>query len=436
MAWDFTTEPEFQEKLDWMDGFVRDEVEPLDLVWGGRAFHPLDDTLRKVVDPLKQQVRDRGLWACHLGPELGGEGYGQLKLSLMNEILGRSQWAPIIFGTQAPDTGNAEIIAHYGTEEQKERYLKPLLQGEIFSSYSMTEPQGGSDPTRFTTRARRDGEEWVLEGWKFFSSNARTASFLIVMAVTNPDVSAYKGMSMFLVPTDTPGVEIVRNVGLMGESLHDEDAGMHALIHYDEVRLPAESLLGGEGQAFAIAQTRLGGGRIHHAMRTVGICQKALDMMCERALSRETQGSLLADKQSVQNYVADSYAQLMQFRLFVLYVAWEIDEYQDYRKVRHDIAAIKVLTPQVLHDIVQRSIQVHGALGVSNEMPLGRMWMMAPIMGLVDGPSEVHRVTVARQVLKRYQAAPGLWPTEHLPEKIAAAREKFAEYLELEVANL
>ena len=403
---------------------------------GGRAFHPLDDTLRKVVDPLKHQVRERGLWACHLGPELGGEGYGQLKLSLMNEILGRSQWAPIIFGTQAPDTGNAEIIAHYGTEEQKERYLRPLLNGEIFSSYSMTEPQGGSDPTRFTTQARRDGDEWVLEGWKFFSSNARTASFLIVMAVTNPDVSAYQGMSMFLVPTDTPGVEIVRNVGLMGESLHDEDAGMHALIHYSEVRLPAESLLGGEGQAFAIAQTRLGGGRIHHAMRTVGICQKALDMMCERALSRETQGSLLADKQSVQNYVADSYAQLMQFRLFVLYVAWEIDEYQDYRRVRHDIAAIKVLTPQVLHDIVQRSIQVHGALGVSNEMPLGRMWMMAPIMGLVDGPSEVHRVTVARQVLKRYRAAPGLWPTEHLPEKIAAAREKFAEYLELEVANL
>jgi acyl-CoA dehydrogenase len=255
------------------------------------------------------------------------------------------------------------------------------------------------------------------------------------MAVTNPDVSAYKGMSMFLVPTDTPGVEIVRNVGLMGESLRDDD-GMHALIHYNEVRLPAESLLGGEGQAFAIAQTRLGGGRIHHAMRTVGMCQKALDMMCERALSRQAHGSLLADKQSVQNYIADSYAQLMQFRLFVLYVAWEIDENQDYRRVRHDIAAIKVLTPTVLHDIVQRSIQVHGALGVSNEMPLGRMWMAAPVMGLVDGPSEVHRVTVARQILKRYQAAPGLWPTEHLPEKIAAAREKFADYLEVEVGNL
>ncbi len=435
MGWEFSTDPEFQAKLDWTDAFVREEVEPLDLLWGERTFHPLDDTLRKIVDPLKQRVRDEKLWACHLGPELGGEGYGQVKLSLMNEILGRSRWAPIIFGCQAPDTGNAEIIAHYGTDEQKERYLRPLLDGEIFSSYSMTEPQGGSDPTRFETRARRDGDEWVIDGWKFFSSNARTSAFLIVMAVTDPDVSAYQGMSMFLVPTDTPGVEIVRNVGLMGEHFGDGHEGMHALIHYNEVRVPAQSLLGGEGQAFAIAQTRLGGGRIHHAMRTVGVCQKAIDMMCERALSRSTQGSLLAEKQSVQNYIADSYAQLVQFRLFVLYVAWEIDQYQDYRKVRHDIAAVKVLTASVLHDIVQRSIQVHGALGVSNELPLGGYWMMVPVMGLVDGPSEVHRVTVARQVLKRYTAAPGAWPTEHLPEKLAAARSKFAEYLEHEVAN-
>ncbi len=435
MGWEFSTDPEFQDKLDWTDTFVRDEVEPLDLLWGDRTFHPLDDKLRKIVDPLKHRVREQKLWACHLGPELGGEGYGQVKLSLMNEILGRSRWAPIIFGCQAPDTGNAEIIAHYGTDEQKERYLRPLLDGEIFSSYSMTEPQGGSDPTRFETRARRDGDEWVIDGWKFFSSNARTSAFLIVMAVTDPDVSAYQGMSMFLVPTDSPGVDIVRNIGLMGEHFGDGHEGMHALIHYNEVRVPAQSLLGGEGQAFAIAQTRLGGGRIHHAMRTVGVCQKALDMMCERALSRHTQGSILADKQTVQNYIADSYAQLMQFRLFVLYVAWEIDRYQDYRKVRHDIAAVKVLTAQVLHDIVQRSIQVHGALGVSNELPLGGYWMMVPVMGLVDGPSEVHRVTVARQILKRYQAAPGAWPTEHLPEKLAAARAKFAEHLEHEVAN-
>src|ERR1700689_2877440 len=190
MAWDFSTEPEFQEKLDWARTFVKERVEPLDLLYPHRQFHPLDDELRPIVDPMKQEVRDHDLWAAHLGPELGGKGYGQLKLALLNEILGLSSWAPIVFGTQAPDTGNAEIIAHYGTEEQKEKYLLPLLNGECFSSYSMTEPQGGSDPTRFTTEARRDGDEWVLEGWKYFSSNARTAAFLIVMAVTNTDVSA------------------------------------------------------------------------------------------------------------------------------------------------------------------------------------------------------------------------------------------------------
>jgi len=434
MGWEFSTEPEFQEKLNWIDAFVRDEVEPIDLLWGGKAFHPLDDTLRKIVDPLKQEVHDRGLWACHLGPELGGQGFGQVKLSLMNEILGRSGWAPIVFGTQAPDTGNAEIIAHYGTDEQKERYLRPLLDGEIFSCYSMTEPQGGSDPSLFETTARRDGDEWVISGWKFFSSNARTSSFLIVMAITNPDTDVYRGMSMFLVPTDAPGVEIVRNIGLMGEEAGHE--GMHALIHYDEVRVPDENLLGGEGQAFAIAQTRLGGGRVHHAMRTVGMAQRALDMLCERAVSRRTRDGVLADKQSVRDYVADSYIELTQFRLYVLYVAWTIDQAGDYRAVRHDIAAIKVLTPQVLHNAAQRAIQVHGALGVSNEMPLGAMWMAAPIMGLVDGPTEVHRSTVGRQVLKRYQPVGGLWPTQHTPTRVAAAREKFAQYLEHEVGNL
>src|SRR3954463_6583251 len=365
MAWDFETEPEYQTKLDWVDEFVREEVEPLDYVFPHQQFMPLDDTRRKIIDPLKDEVRKRGLWATHLGRDLGGQGYGQLKLALLNEILGRSMWASIVFGCQAPDTGNAEIIAHYGTPEQKERYLQPLLDGECFSCYSMTEPHADADPTMFTTRAVKDGDEWVINGWKFFSSNARTASFLIVMVVTDPDVSAYQGMSMFLVPKDTPGVNIVRNLGV-GES---EEHNSHALIHYDNVRVPADALLGGEGQAFVIAQTRLGGGRIHHAMRTIGVAQRALDMMCERALSRETQGSRLSDKQFVQGYIADSYAQLKQFRLFVLYTAWSIDKHNDYRKVRKDIAAVKVLMPGVLHDIAWRAMQVHGALGVSNEMP-------------------------------------------------------------------
>ncbi len=432
MAWDFSTEPEFQVKLDWARELVRERVEPLDLLYPHRQFHPLDDELRPLVDPMKQAVRDAGLWAAHLGPELGGAGYGQVKLALLNEILGVSQWAPIVFGTQAPDTGNAEIIAHYGTDEQKARYLEPLLRGEVFSSYSMTEPQAGSDPQQFTTRAVRDGDEWVIDGWKFFSSNARTAAFLIVMAVTDPDVPVYQGASMFLVPTDTPGVEIVRHVGLGGEG---EDEGMHALIHYDGVRVSADALLGGEGQAFAIAQTRLGGGRVHHAMRTVAVCQRALDLLCERVLSRETQGSLLAKKQFVQGDVADSYAELAQFRLFVLSTAWEIDRHRDYRRSRKNIAAIKALTPKVLHDAVWRSMHAHGALGVSNEMPLAGMWQMVPVMSVVDGPTEVHKITVAREVLKGYEPSPGLWPTAHLPAAREEARRKLAEWTEHVVGN-
>jgi acyl-CoA dehydrogenase len=297
----------------------------------------------------------------------------------------------------------------------------------------MTEPHAGADPTLFQTRAVKDGDEWVINGWKFFSSNAKTAAFLIVMAVTSPEISPYQGMSMFLVPADTPGIHIERNIGLGTES---RDEGSHALIHYEDVRVPTDALLGGEGQAFAIAQTRLGGGRIHHAMRTIGMAKSAFDMMCERALSRETQGSLLADKQFVQGYIADSYAQLMQFRLFVLYVAWSIDKHNDYRKVRKDIAAVKVLMPDVLHDISQRAMQVHGALGVSNEMPFSGMMLAASVMGLADGPTEVHKVTIARQVLRDYRPSDDLWPTQHLPKKAAAARAKFAEYLEHEVGNL
>jgi acyl-CoA dehydrogenase len=433
MAWDFETDPEYQAQLDWADRFVREEVEPLDLLWEHEQFVPLDEARRKIVDPLKEEVRRQRLWATHLGPELGGQGYGQLKLALLNEILGRSQWAPLVFGTQAPDTGNAEIIAHYGTPEQKERYLQPLLNGELFSCYSMTEPHAGADPTRFTTRAVKEGDEWIINGWKYFSSNAKTSTFLIVMAVTDPDISPYRGMSMFLVPTDTPGVTIVRNVGLYGEPLNE---GSHALIHYEDVRVPGQALLGGEGQAFAIAQTRLGGGRVHHAMRTIGLAKKALDMMCERALSRETAGSLLADKQFVQGYIADSYAQLVQFRLFVLYTAWEIDKYNDYKRVRKDIATAKVVMPTVLHDIAWRAMQVHGALGTTNEMPFFRMIHGAGVMGIADGPTEVHKVTVARQVLRDYRPSGDLWPTEWIPKKLEAAKAKFADYLEHEVGNL
>jgi acyl-CoA dehydrogenase len=240
-------------------------------------------------------------------------------------------------------------------------------------------------------------------------------------------------MSMFLVPADTPGVNIVRNVGLAGEAAGE---GSHALIHYEDVRVPESALLGGEGQAFVIAQTRLGGGRIHHAMRTIGLAQRAFDMMCERALSRETAGSLLADKQFVQGYIADSYAQLVQYRLFVLYTAWEIDKYNDYKRVRKDISTAKVVMPTVLHDIAWRAMQVHGALGTTNEMPFFSMILGAGVMGLADGPTEVHKVTVARQVLRDHRPAEGMWPSGWLPGKEEEARKAYAHLLDLEVGNL
>jgi acyl-CoA dehydrogenase len=435
VPWDFSTEPEFQEKLDWIARFVKDEVEPLDLAFPGHLVydkrHPVH---AEVVRPLQEQVKAQDLWACHLGPDLGGKGYGQLKLGLMNEILGRSSWAPSIFGAQAPDSGNAEIIAHYGTPEQKERYLEPLLDGRISSSYSMTEPQAGADPKQFRCRAMRDGDDWVITGEKWFSSNFRYATFAIVMAITDPDVSVYQGSSMFLVPTDTPGIEIVRNVGLMGES---EGEGSHGYIRYHDVRVPGDHLLGGEGQGFVIAQTRLGGGRIHHAMRTVGMCQRAFDMMCERALSRTTQDELLARKQMVQEQIADSWIQLQQFRLQVLHAAWVLDQQGGASSAgRTAIAGVKVAMADVLHDIVYRSMHLHGAIGVSNELPLGGMLVAAMALGLADGPSEVHKVTIARQVLKQYKPVEGLFPSEHLPDRRAEARKRFAHLLDLETGNL
>jgi acyl-CoA dehydrogenase len=413
VSWDFETDAEYQELLDWVDQFVAQEVEPLDLVLGN-PYDKSDKRANAIVRPLQQTVRDKGLWACHLGPELGGKGYGQVKLALLNEILGRSRWAPSVFGCQAPDSGNAEILAHYGSPSQKDRYLQPLLDGEISSCYSMTEPHAGADPTLFVTRAQRDGDEWVINGEKWFSSNARFSSFLIVMAVTNPDVSAYHGMSMFIVPADAPGVQLVRNVGVGGESAHE---GTHAYMRYRDVRVPADHLLGDEGGAFVIAQTRLGGGRIHHAMRTIAQVKKAFDMMCERAVSRTTRHGPLASLQMTQERIADSWIEIEQFRLLVLRTAWLIDKHHDYKRVRKDIAAVKVAMPKVFHDVAQRAMHLHGALGVSSEMPFASMLTSAEALAIADGPTEVHKITLATQLMKDYKPTEGLWPSGHLPTR-------------------
>ena len=428
MAWDFETDPEFQEQLEWIDEFVREEIEPLDFII--TSPYDLTDPVRNdIIKPLQAQVQERELWACHLGPELGGPGYGQVKLALMNEILGRARCASTIFGTQAPDTGNSEILAHFGTPEQKEQFLEPLLRNEIVSCYSMTEPQGGADPKVFQTTATQDGDEWVINGEKWFSSNARYSTFLIVMVVTDPDNPPYQQQSMFLVPTNTPGVEIVRNVGLGYESESD-DHGSHAYVRYNNVRVPKENLLGPRGGGFIVAQTRLGGGRIHHAMRTSGRVQRIFDMMCERAISRTTQGELLSKKQMVQEMIADSWLEMEMFRLFVLRTAWRIDKYQDYKKVRKDISGVKAAMPGVYRNIATRALQIHGSLGVSWEMPFTKEVMESFHMGLADGPTEVHKVQVARRVLDDYVPCDDLFPSAHLPKKRAEALTKYADVLE------
>jgi acyl-CoA dehydrogenase len=429
MSWSFETDPDFQRELDWVDAFVREDVEPLDALLGSPydVAHP---AFVKLVRPLQQRVRERSLWACHLGPELGGRGYGQVRLALLNEILGRSEFAPVVFGCQAPDSGNAEILAHYGTPAQKARWLRPLLDNEIVSCFAMTEPQGGADPKVFTTAAVRDGDEWVVTGQKWFASNARYASFFIVMVVTDPEAPPYQRMSMLIVPAGTPGVTVLRNTGWDPDHLPT-----HAYLDFDGVRVPADAMLGGPGQAFAVAQVRLGGGRIHHAMRTIGQARRSLDMMCERVLSRMTQGEQLARKQMVQEKIADSWIELEQFRLLVLRTAWLIDRHQDYRRVRRDIAAVKALIPKVLHDIASRALHLHGSLGVSTEMPFARQVLASYYLGLADGPTEVHKVTVAREVLAGYSATTDLFPSYHLPRVEAAARERYATQL-AELAEL
>lgn len=437
MAWDFETDPDFQTKLDWVDEFVREEVEPLDLVFRGPAdpFDPARRGPAAAMAPLKKAVQEQGLWACHLGPELGGKGFGQVKLALLNEILGRSRFAPTVFGCQAPDTGNAEILARFGTPEQKRKYLEPLLAGEIASCYAMTEPQAGADPGQFTCSARLEGDEWVINGEKWFASHADFARFLLVVVVTDPTVPIHQGASILIVDRDTPGLEVVRNVsvGLHGES----GKGVHGHLRFTNCRVPKSNILGKPGQGFEVAQSRLGGGRIHHAMRTVGVMKRALDMMCERALSRTTKGELLSAKQLTQEKIADSYTQITQFRLHVLYAAWLIDKHRVYtREVRREIAAVKAAMPGVLRDVVYRALHLHGSLGMSNDTPLMAMWTYVPEMGIVDGPTEVHKFTVAKELLRGRVGTTAQFPDYYYPNAVEKARAKLAHALELEVGNL
>ena len=431
MAWDFETEPDYEAKLAWARAFVDEEILPLETL-------DLDnDGLVAAIRPLQEEVKREGLWAAHLPPELGGMGFGQVRLGLLHEVLGRCFLAPVAFGNNAPDSGNAELLAvgieASGRHDQRERWLEPLLQGTVRSAFSMTEPGAGADPTLIATTAVRDGEEWVINGHKWFTSNGSVADFLVVMCVTNPDVHPYAGCSMILVPADTPGVDIVRDVPTMEHPFpHFGKFGGHSEIVYRDVRVPAENIVGNEGDGFRLAQMRLGPGRIHHCMRWLGQSRRAFDMLCERAVSRYAHGSLLAEKQMVQTWVADSMAEMSAARLMTLHAAWKMDR-EGAPAARVEIAMIKYYGAGVLYNVIDRAIQVHGSLGFSTDLPLEHMYRAARAARIYDGPDEVHKVTVARQVLKRYTPAEG--PSEHVPTRREAAQKKFADLLAEVSAN-
>jgi alkylation response protein AidB-like acyl-CoA dehydrogenase len=386
------------ERLEQVRAIMHDRVLPNE-----PALDREDDAADGLVAELQAEVKHAGLWAPHVPPEAGGTGTGFLDYAYLNEQIGRTLWGQLVFGCQAPDAGNAEILHLFGTDEQKERWLHPLVAGDIRSFFSMTEPEvPGSDPTTLRTRAVRDGDEYVIDGHKWFSSGAEGASFGIVMAVTDPDADPHLRASQIIVPADTPGVEIVRAIPTMGH--RGRNWSTHCEVRYTNVRVPAANLLGDEGAGFRIAQKRLGPGRIHHVMRWLGQMQRAFELMCSYSLERETFDEPLAEKQTVQNWIADSYAEIQACRLTTLDAAHKIDGGDE---ARVEISAIKFYAARVLQDVIDRAIQVHGARGLTDETPLAKMAMQARAGRIYDGPDEVHRQVVARRILKAFASGDG-----------------------------
>ncbi len=396
---DFTLSPEIKELRKKAKTFMEEQIyrnEPI--------FHEGGPEAESLMRELQAKTKAMGMWAMFIGPEAGGSGTGFLPYAYVNEILGRSPFAPRAFGCAAPDTGNAEILHQFGTAEQKGRWLKPLVAGEIRSCFSMTEPEvSGADPTGLQTRAVRDGDEWVINGHKWFTSGAMGATFAIVMAVSDPDAESHRRMSQIIVPLDTPGVNIVRAVPVMGEA-----SGAHCEIRYEDVRVSVTNVLGEPGDGFRIAQKRLGPGRIHHCMRWLGQMQRAFELLCRRALSREAFGGPLADKQTVQNWIADSAAEIQASRLLTMHAAHKIDQGDE---ARVEISLIKFWGATALHNVIDRAIQVHGAMGVSGDTPLESMYRQARAARIYDGPDEVHRMVVARRILRAFKDG-GAWEFE------------------------
>ncbi len=378
--------------------FLDDHVAPAEA-----AFALEDADAERLLSSLRARAREEGLWAPHLPPEAGGTGRGFLAYAYLNEEIGRSVWAQYVFGCQAPDAGNGEILHLFGTEEQKRRWLGPLVAGEVRSFFSMTEPEvPGSDPTTLRTRAVRDGDEWVIDGHKWFSSGAEGAGFAIVMAVTDPDAEPHRRATQIIVTTDVAGIQITP-VPVFGHRGHGWST--HCEVTYTGVRVPVENTLGEPGDGFRIAQKRLGPGRIHHVMRWLGQMQRAFELLCTYALEREAFGSRLADKQTIQNWIADSAADIHACRLMTLDAAHKIDGGDE---ARVEISIIKFVAARVLNEVIDRAIQVHGGLGLTDRTPLAAMYAMARGARIYDGPDEVHRMVVSRRILREFENG-GTW---------------------------
>ena len=359
-----------------------------------------DGEAEALLKDLRARAKAAGLWAPFIGPEAGGTGLGFLPYAHLNEVIGRSHWAPLVFGCQAPDAGNAEILNQFGTPEQRERWLMPLVAGEIRSFFAMTEPEvSGADPTGLRATAVADGDEWVIDGHKWFSSGAEGAAFAIAMLVTEPDQPPHRRMSQIIVPAGSPGLEILRAVPVLGH--RGSGWNTHCEVRFNGVRVPLGNLLGERGDGFRIAQKRLGPGRIHHVMRWLGQMQRAFELLCTRALDREAFGGRLADKQTVQNWVADSAAEIQACRLLTLDAAAKIDRGDE---ARVEISVIKFYAAKVLHDVIDRAIQVHGAMGLTDLTPLSEMYRQARAARIYDGPDEVHRMVVSRRILRTFEA--------------------------------
>ncbi len=351
-----------------------------------------------LVHDLQGFVKSRGLWAPHLPKEYGGMGVGFLGHAYMNEILAWSPFSNSIFGVQAPTSGNQTVLIKYGTEAQKRKFLDPTFSGEETSCFSMTEPDNpGSDPRSLQTKAVKDGDEWVINGRKWFTSNGVAASWALVMCRTEdeaPNGGINEKMTQIIVPTDTPGMKIERSVPVWGQV-----GGAHCEITYTNVRVPMENQLGTRGSGHAAAQDRLGAGRVFHCMNCVGQMWRAFDLMVKRAAERTVHGGLLEDKQLTQAAIADSYMDIQAARLMTIHCAQVIESGAD---ARTQISAIKVFVPNAMHRVVDRAIQIHGAMGVSGDTPLAGMYLGARTLRIADGPDEVHRILIAKNILKRY----------------------------------